>query len=805
MWRNEQRQTVGNVTRRIFLFVGLAIACTLLASCNTIQDFAGSDNTTDVLNKVRSVDLLPRTTSQVAPTEVSTGERAKPIIYQPEPLSSADAETLSSRRAANKPGAGNDNFELNFDNVAIASVAKAVLGDILGVGYVIDNRVQGTISLSSARPVPKADVLFALENALRTAGVALIRDDAAYRLVPQADAVGAGPADDPEHTEAGYGITIVPLQYVSAQMLVKMVENFGTKQGMMRADAGRNLILVQGTGSERRNAVDLLLNFDVDWMRGQTVGIFPVQNANPEPIIAELEKIIDSGEGGVAQHVVRLQPIGRMNAILAVTRKPEMLKRIETWITRLDNTDNARSSIHIYYVKFGEAKQIAKSINDIFGSSGGGGQGNLDTAAGQIAPGSGASSSSSGTSALSRLSLGPNGQTTAGQTGSGSGTSASGSTGTSGGDTTQSRFGSASGGDQGSGGLFDSANGGSSSGGRSGNGSAVGGVLEGVRITADTVNNSLLVYASQEQYSIIERAVRQLDRPQRQVAIEATIAEISLTDDLQFGVQSYITSHGLGLRPNSGSISNSTASSAISAAGDVVLSRAIPGFNFLVGSGATPNAILSALHAITEVKVLSNPSLVVIDNQVATLQVGNEIPIQTGTATVLSGNNTVASTQDYKSTGIILKVVPRINANGNVRLDIEQEITNALTDNTGSANSTTGTTSTTTVNPTLSTRKVRSSIGVASGQTVLLAGLISETQNKTRSGIPGLDKLPGVGDLFSTMDNNIQRTELIIFIRPQIIRDGADAHFVAEEVRSKLRGSIGTLESQQMFNSTTHR
>lgn len=785
---------MGNVTRRIFLFVGFAIVCVLLEGCNTVPDFAGMDNTTDVLNKVRSVDLLPRSPTQVQAAEVSTGQRAKPIIYSPDALA-GDTDTASSRRASGS-AKGGDNFELNFDNVAIASVAKAVLGDILGVGYVIDSRVQGTVSLSSARPVPKSDVLFALENALRTAGVALIRDDAAYRLVPQADAPGSGPADDPERTEAGYGISIVPLQYASAPMLLKLVENFGTKAGMLRADTGRNLVLVQGTGSERRNAVDLLLNFDVDWMRGQTVGIFPVQNANPEPIIAELEKIIDSGEGGVAQHVVRLQPIGRMNAILAVTRKPEMLKRIETWITRLDNTDNARSSIHIYYVKYGEAKQIAKSINDIFGNSGGGGsQGNLDSSAGQIAPGSGVSASSSG-SALSRLSLGPDGQTTSGQTStsSGSGTQTASSGGS---DATRSGFGGASGTDQRNG-ASDSS-GGSSSGGRGG----PGGVLEGVRITADTVNNSLLVYASQEQYSIIERAVRQLDRPQRQVAIEATIAEISLTDDLQFGVQSYITSHGIGLKPDVGSASNSTASSLVSAAGEVVLNRTIPGFNFLVGSGATPNAILNALHAITEVKVLSNPSLVVIDNQVATLQVGNEIPIQTGTATVLSGNNTVASTQDYKSTGIILRVVPRINANGNVRLDIEQEITNALTDNTTSAATTTS--SATTVNPTLSTRKVRSSIGVASGQTVLLAGLISETQSKTRSGIPGLDKLPGVGDLFSTLDNNIQRTELIIFIRPQIIRDGADAHFVAEEVRSKLRGSIGTLESQQMFDSTTHR
>ena len=316
-------------------------------------------------------------------------------------------------------------------------------------------------------------------------------------------------------------------------------------------------------------------------------------------------------------------------------------------------------------------------------------------------------------------------------------------------------------------------------------------MLDGVRITADTVNNTLLIYASQEQYSIIEQTMRQVDQPQLQVAIDATIAEVTLTDDLQYGVQSYITSRDLGLKPDVGSFGNSASSAIIGAASDVVLNRALPGFNFLVGSGNTPRGIISALHAVTDVKVLSNPSLVVIDNQVATLQVGDEIPIQTGSATVLTGNNTVANTTDYRSTGIILRVAPRINANGNVRLDIEQEISNPVASKSSSSSSTNSLT------PTVSTRKVRSSVSVASGQTVLLAGLISDTQNRSRSGIPGLDQIPGLGDIFSQNEKSIKRTELIIFIRPKIIRDGMDAHFVAEELRTKLRGTIGAIGSRR--------
>ncbi|HEV2156710.1 MAG TPA: type II secretion system secretin GspD [Bradyrhizobium sp.] len=744
----------------------------------------------DVFDKVRSVDLLPRYPNQLPQRELSTGPRAKTAIYAA--VASEDAPTATSSQQATVSA---DRFELNFDNSPIASVAKIVLGDILGVGYVIDPRVQGNISLSSGRPIPKSDVVFALENALRIGGVALVRDDTGYRLMPQGDAVGVGAADASDRMTPGYGVTVVPLQYVSAQTVLKLVDSFATRQGMIRADTSRNLILIQGSGSERRNAVDLVLSFDADFLKGQSVGIFPVQNSNPGPIIVELEKIVDSGEGGMTQNLIKFQSIARMNAVLAVTRKPELLNRVETWIRRLDTTNTGRSAVHVYRVKFGDARQIARVLNDVFGAGGSAGSSTspLDSPGGQVAPGSGLAASSSGGSALSRLSAGPNQATGGfGSNSSGRAASASAADASSG---NQATYGSSSA-SQGGGSLFDS----SATGQNSGRGGAgPGNVLDGVRITADSVNNTLLIYASQEQYRIIEQTIKEIDQPQLQVAIDATIAEVTLTDDLQYGIQSYIMSRDVGLKPNTGSFGFNGATSVAAAATDVVLQRAIPGFNFLVGSAQTPRAVLNALHAITDVKVLSNPSVVVIDNQVATLQVGDEIPIQTGSATVLTGNNTVANTTDYRSTGIILRVVPRINANGNVRLDVEQEISNPVSNASSSSSST----STNSLTPTVSTRKVRSSVAVASGQTVLLAGLISDTQTKSRAGIPGLDQIPGLGEtVFGQTDKQIKRTELIIFIRPQIIRDGADAHFVAEELRTKLRGTINAIGPKQTAPTT---
>lgn len=767
--------------------------CVLLGSCNTVSSIADADanKDPDVFDKVRSIDLLPRYPNQLPQRQLSTGPKAKTAIYAADP--GDDTPTATSAQAAT---ASMDRFELNFDNSPIASVSKIVLGDILGVGYVIDPRVQGNISLSSGRPIPKTDVVFALENALRLVGVALVRDDTGYRLMPQTDAVGVGMVDAADRMTPGYGITIVPLQYVSAQTVIKLVESFATKQGMIRADTSRNLVLIQGTGSERRNAVDLVLSFDADFLKGQSVAIFPVQNSNPGPIIAELEKIVDSGEGGMTQNLIKFQSIARMNAVLAVTRKPELLSRVETWIHRLDTTNTGRSAVHVYRVKFGDAKQIARVLNDVFGGGGASASSSspLDSPAGQVAPGSGLSSSSSGGSALNRLSASPTGQSSGAAGFGSSGRSAGGAT-TDASSGNQASYGSGSS-TQGGSSLFDSTSA-VQGGGRAGSGGA--GVLDGVRITADSVNNTLLIYAGQEQYRIIEQTIREIDQPQLQVAIDATIAEVTLTDDLQYGVQSYIMSRDLGLKPDTGSFGYNGASAIVAAAADVALQRAIPGFNFLVGNASTPRAVLNALHAITDVKVLSNPSVVVIDNQIATLQVGDEIPIQTGSATVLTGSNTIANTTDYRSTGIILRVVPRINANGNVRLDVEQEISNPVANSSSGSSST----STNSLTPTVSTRKVRSSVAVASGQTVLLAGLISDSQTKSRSGIPGLDQIPVLGEaVFGQTEKQVKRTELIIFIRPQIIRDGADAHFVAEELRTKLRGTINAIGPKQTAPTT---
>ncbi|WP_315785303.1 MULTISPECIES: type II secretion system secretin GspD [unclassified Bradyrhizobium] len=767
--------------RTLATLVTMSIA---LAGCNPAT--LGSDSRgDDVLDRVGRLDLSPRYPRQVMPEQSPAARRARAEIYG----GNDDARGARDARAE-APAAGSlpiqevaahsqpvgNGFELNFENTPIATVAKVVLGDVLGVGYTIDPRIQGTVSLSSVRPVPRSDVAYVLENALRLAGTALVRDNSGYRLIPLGDAVGAGNVDrGGGSAEPGYGISVLPLQYVSAPTLLKLLDSFALKPGTVRADPGRNVLLIQGTGAERRTAIDAALSFDADWMRGQSVGIFPIVNGNPEPIVAELEKIMDSGDSGLGQNMVKFQTVSRMNAVMVISRKPALLRTAETWIKRLDAGNTLRNSVHVYRVKYGEARQMARVLNEMFTGNAGGA---AEASSTDLAPGSAASSSSSS----ERL-------------------SAAGTTAQSGGFSGQQQGNNGLVANRGFGGAPPPTQAGLDTG-SDARASGPGGkpLMEGVRITPDVVNNTLLIYADRENYRLIEATLRQCDRPQLQVAIDATIAEVTLNDSLNYGVQAYLTSKNLGLRPDQGSMLNTTSTSApasvASAAGTITnafLNRAFPGFNFLIGSESQPSAILSALHTVTDVKVLSNPSLVVIDNQAATLQVGDQVPVSTGSATVLTTNNTVVNTIDYRNTGIILRVAPRVNENGNVRLEIEQEISNVSPQ---TANSLT---------PTVAQRKVKSSVAVASGQTVLLAGLISETHQGTRNGVPGIDQIPVLGDLFSNNDRSRGRTELIIFIRPQIIRDGTDAHYVAEELRSKLRGTIGTVSTSALQTSRANR
>ena len=348
------RGSVGNPYRA----GGWSFRCACLsfaaAACNLYTEDQRREP--DVFDKIRSVDLLPRFPAPTGTKQTGVGQPTGPQTYLGE--SGAQVRDLSNVVGA-QPAAGGEGYELNFENTPVTGVAKVVLGDILQVGYLIDPRVQGTITLASGRPVPKGDLLYVLESALRISGASLVKDKRGYIILPATDAVGSGTVDTAARGEPGFGITVIPLQYVSATTLGKLLDSFAVKPGSVRVDPQRNFVVVQGSGADRRNAAETVLSFDADWMRGQSVGIYPVRNSMPELIISELDKIMDSGEGGLSQSLVKLQPIARLNAVMVISSKPALLRTAATWITRLDKSDTAATGVKVYQVRYGDARLLA--------------------------------------------------------------------------------------------------------------------------------------------------------------------------------------------------------------------------------------------------------------------------------------------------------------------------------------------------------------------------------------------------------------------------------------------------------------
>jgi general secretion pathway protein D len=586
--------------------------------------------------------------------------------------------------------------------------------------------------------------------------------------VPLAEA-GGNAAVSMGAGQPGFGVSIVPLRYVSASTVAKTAEGFLSRPGALRVIPSRNLVLIQGTTAERQSALDLIATFDVEWLRNQSVGVYPLKSTSPETMIGELERIFES-DGGLGQGVLRFQPISRMNAVMVVTRNPKLLTEMTLWVQRLDRSDTTGTTLRTYRLKNGNATRVAKILNDIFAGSRSGLT--TDTPTNQLAPGTEA--------AKSRLDSLDRGKSTTG--GKSDGVQSASNRG----NNTQisaafDAFADRKSDDDESTGATASAG---------GTGRAL---FQNVRITADTANNAIVVYSNQEDYRVIERALRDVDRPRLQVAIDATVAEITLTDDLRFGVQYFLTSKDVGAGKDNGSVGLLNA--AQTTAQSALLQRVTPGLNFLIGSEALPRVILNALSSVTDVKVLSSPSIVAMDNQPALLQVGDEVPITTSTATLLTNSSTpVVNTIEMRNTGVILKVLPHVNANGAIHLEIDQEISNVVNPDQQ------------TLTPTISQRRVHSAVAVVSGQTVLLAGLISEREQQSKAGIPGLRDIKFLGDLLGNTTGTKQRSEIIIFIRTRLMRNSIDASSVTEEFREKLqlmRSARGVVEGAAVTPAST--
>ena len=661
---------------------------------------------------------------------------------------------------------------LNFSGASVQEVADAVLGKMLGLNYTIDPKVQASITMQTARPIAREEVLPTIESVLQANGVAMVGTPDMYRLVPLAEAArsGALPATVSRigTGSGGYGLQVIPLRYTSARQIQRALEPFVPAGAVIQVDDARNVLLVSAPQPDTESILRLVTVFDVDWLRGMSFGLFPLKQGAAGAVAQELGMILNSSGQGALSQVVRIVPIERMNAIMLVSSQPSYINEVKDWIDRLDaGTDESAPRMYVYNVQNSRAADLAKVLSQMFGT------GAVNTVEATTEPGSTAVRLGSG----SPIQFPESGFAQSGR-GGGPVTGATSGTGAQGAPPTGAIVGggaagpSRAAGDRGaaepprdSAGAVTAQPPAPVGGARTAASGAAPAGTAPVRVVADERNNALVIMARPREYRLIESAVKKLDILPLQLLIEATVAEVTLNKGLEYGLQWFF-------KEGKSQFSLSNLASG-------VVAPLFPGFNYVL-SATDARVVLSALSNVTHVNVISAPQIMVLDHHTAQLQVGDEVPIAVQQArSVINPDSPIVNSIELRNTGVILRVTPRVNANGIATLEIEQEVSDVTRTTTSNIDS-----------PTIQQRRIRSVVAVGDGQTVALGGLIRQSRNNTRVGIPFLSDIPVLGDLVSTTTRTNARTELLILLTPHVVHNQEEARAITDELRSRLKAIV---------------
>jgi general secretion pathway protein D len=639
---------------------------------------------------------------------------------------------------------GKGSYSLNFDEADLGEVAKVVLSDILGESYVLSPKVTGKVTLQTTEPLTKEELLPTLEMVLRMNNAALVKDGRIYHIEPTADALFTS---DLSVRPAGYQTRVIPVKNVAVKDIADIIKPLVHDKTILNVDDKRNILVAAGSADEIARVMDMIYTFDIDLLKGRSFGLFPLAHVDPETIIEELEGIFYQKGKGDDSEFFKFMPIARLNSVLAVTRQAHYLTDIEDWIYRLDKANTASGGgVNVYKVQHVDAGELADTLNDIFTD------GKSQSKSAKVAPGEkaesisnqqepfGSGSSSSGLDSSSGSSSSP----------SESNTSMSGNLGVFAANQIEEKAA-----------LGDSAN-----------GSIKVSNVGKVKIIADEPNNSVIIVASAQDYEVILPVIEQLDVMPLQVLIDATVVQVTLTDELKYGISWYLR------EGNSQTLLNSAAT----IAGAV----STGGLSTFYNAGSV-KALLTAEAKLDNVNIISSPSLMVLNNQKARINVGDQVPISTGsTAVPLAGGTPTfaqSNTIQYKDTGVTLEVTPRVNANGLVIMKLKQIVSNVVQNTIAETKTDTATQQ---QSPTISKKEIASSVAVADGETIVLGGLISDTVTDNKNGVPFFYQLPIIGSLFGATSKNDTKTELVILITPRVVKSKQDSRVISNEFKRKL-------------------
>jgi general secretion pathway protein D len=714
--------------------------------------------------------------NNIAATPRLAGSVGAPVALPPVSTSYGAAAALSVGSGRGEAGGGE--YSLDFADTDVREAAAQILGGMLKLNYTIDPAVHGTVTLHTTRPLSRAQLVPALQSLLAGVGATLVQAEGIARIVPAAAAGAAGSI-------------VVALRYISAEELVKVLQPLAGANAHLAAEPWSNSVAISAPTGQAEPLVELVRSFDVDELAGQSYAVLPVTSGSARELAEALREAL---RGRAATSPVRVVPLVRIDAVLLAAPQPRFIQAA-TRVYELVERERRRTvrSWHVYYLQNSQADDIAYTLQMAFTPNNVTAQPTAQTSARQRRLGSSSIQSGSGggggLGGMSGGSGGGMGGGLGGGTGGGMGGGTGGGLGGSGTGGIATLGNQAAGG---SGATGSDSRATATAPPAAGGNPLLGGLdqsagaenVDTMRILPNPQNNAVLVYATPQEEDTVVAMLRKIDILPLQVRIDATIAEVTLNDQLQYGTQFFFQAGGINGMLN---LPSSATSAITGTLAQTALSTSFPGF-VLGGNqvGGGPLAI-SMLQAVTTVNVLSSPQIVVVDNQPAKLQVGSLVPYLTSQSqSNLVANAATINSVSYQPTGVILEVTPRVNSGGLVTLDIDQEVSevNAAAPTTSGIQS-----------PQFLERSVTSRVVVQDGQTIGLAGLITDNLSRGNQGIPWLKDIPLLGILAGQQTNTRVRTELLVLITPHVIHDQRDARALTEDMREGLRSAAAAPEA----------
>ncbi len=610
---------------------------------------------------------------------------------------------------------------LNFDNADIYEVIQ-VLGNALGLNYIIDPQVKGVVNIRSARKIPTGNLFPVFQKILHMNGLD-IRNEGSHDYIyvarkPYGQQINSAKDVSKLAPSSRLILQIVPILHLAAQEATKLVEPYLSEQGAISAIANQNTLVISDYESKIIDALTILARLDVSPLATLKIRLIKVENAPLFDLRDEVLEILNT------LHInnndfegISIQPLERISSLLLVSKSDYLVQNAEKWITELDVTPGQdRDNIYIYNARNTVASELAELVNNLIQEEAPEGT--------KIVVPAAAPKTNNPATANKPSSAATGKKATPGR-----------------GNLSSLRF-------------------------------------AGVPLLlADDNRNIILIRALPPDYTRLARLLERLDNLPRQVLVEVIVAEITLKDELSLGVEWAILNNKLGSNngtPYSFDMNTFGLTSSLSTA-----------LNLVVQGGGNVKGLLKALAGKTDLSILSSPQVLVLNNETATVNVGEEVPIVTTITeneyTSGSDSPKVDKTIQYKSTGVILEVTPQINYDGIIILDIKQTVSKALEIPEKGVQS----------NP-IKTRELKTKFAVKDGQSILIGGLIGTDNTISDSGVPLLKDIPLLGYLFKYESRKIEKTELLIMLTPYVI----ETEDVLDQYITEFQGKMSELRQE---------